>query len=261
MSGPLVVIPTYDERENLPGIVARVRAAVPSASVLVVDDDSPDGTGELADELAAADASVHVLHRRGKEGLGAAYLAAFDWALERGFDPMVQLDADGSHLPEQLPALLDALETTDAAGRPADVVIGSRWVPGGSVVNWPRRRVWLSKTGSTYSRWMLRVPVNDVTAGYRVYRAGALRALRLDDVHTKGYGFQVDMTWHAVTAGLRVVEVPVTFVERELGRSKMSAAIVFEAMGRVTAWGIARRLRRTRQATAGASADRRPSRA
>ncbi|MUN05648.1 polyprenol monophosphomannose synthase [Agromyces luteolus] len=261
VSGPLVVIPTYDERENLPGIVARVRAAVPTASVLVVDDGSPDGTGELADEMAAADASLHVLHRREKQGLGAAYLAAFEWALDRGFDPIVQLDADGSHLPEQLPTLLDALETTDAAGRAPDVVVGSRWVPGGSAVNWPRRRVWLSKTGSTYSRWMLGLPVKDATAGYRVYRADALRALDLDDVHTKGYGFQVDMTWHAVMAGLRVVEAPVTFVERERGRSKMSAAIVFEAMARVTAWGVARRFRPTRQATAEANQDRRPSRA
>ncbi len=261
MSRPLVVIPTYDERESLPGVVSRVREAVPGATVLVVDDGSPDGTGDLADEMAAADAAVHVLHRRGKEGLGAAYLAAFDWALERGFDPIVQLDADGSHLPEQLPALLDALETTDAAGRTPDAVIGSRWVPGGSVVNWPRRRVWLSKTGSTYSRWMLGLPVRDVTAGFRVYRAEALRALHLEDVHTRGYGFQVDMTWHTVMAGLRVVEVPVTFVERELGRSKMSAAIVFEAMGRVTAWGIARRFRPTRQASAETNQDRRPSRA
>ncbi|MFC9917427.1 polyprenol monophosphomannose synthase [Agromyces binzhouensis] len=261
VSGPLVVIPTYDERENLPGIIARVRAAVPTASVLVVDDGSPDGTGELADEMAAEDAAVDVLHRRGKEGLGAAYLAAFDWALQRGFDPIVQLDADGSHLPEQLPALLDALEATDAAGRAPDVVIGSRWVPGGSVVNWPRRRIWLSKTGNTYSQWMLGLPVKDATAGYRAYRAGALHALHLEDVHTRGYGFQVDMTWHAVMAGLRVVEAPVTFVERERGRSKMSAAIVIEAMARVTAWGIARRFRSGRQATSETSDARRPSRA
>ncbi len=267
MSGPLVVIPTYDERENLPGIVARVRTAVPAASVLVVDDGSPDGTGELAEAIAETDAAVHVLHRRGKEGLGAAYLAAFDWGLGRGFDPIVQLDADGSHPPEQLPALLDMLETTDAAGRKPDVVIGSRWVSGGSIVNWPRRRVWLSKFGSTYSRWMLGLHVKDVTAGYRVYRAGALRSLHLEDVHTRGYGFQVDMTWRAVVAGLRIVEAPITFVEREHGRSKMSAAIVLEAIGRVTAWGIARRFRpkgaseTPRQATAETNDDRRPSRA
>ncbi|GAA2030380.1 polyprenol monophosphomannose synthase [Agromyces tropicus] len=259
--GALVVIPTFDERENLAPIVARVRAAAPAASVLVVDDDSPDGTGVLADELAAADAAVHVLHRTGKEGLGAAYLAAFDWALERGFDPIVQLDADGSHRPEQLPDLLGALELADASGRRPDVVIGSRWVPGGSIVNWPRRRVWLSKAGSSYARWMLGLPVRDATAGYRAFRADALRALHLEDVHTRGYGFQVDMTWHAVMAGLSVVEVPITFVERERGRSKMSAGIVLEAMGRVTGWGIARRFRRPGQAATAASTERRRSRA
>ena len=262
MSGPLVVIPTYNERENLPGIVARVRDAVPEASVLVVDDDSPDGTGDLADGLARVDLAVQVLHRGGKEGLGAAYLAAFDWALERGYDPIIQLDADGSHLPEQLPAMLGGLEATDAAGRRADIVIGSRWVPGGSVVNWPRRRMWLSKAGSAYSRWMLALPVRDATAGYRVFRADALRALHLEQVHTRGYGFQVDMLWHAVLNGLTVVEVPVTFVERERGRSKMSSAIVIEAIVQVTGWGLAWRFgRRARQEAVATSDDRRRSRA
>ena len=262
MSGPLVVIPTYNERENLPGIVARVRDAVPEASVLVVDDDSPDGTGDLADGLARVDLAVQVLHRGGKEGLGAAYLAAFDWALERGYDPIIQLDADGSHLPEQLPAMLGGLEATDAAGRRADIVIGSRWVPGGSVVNWPRRRMWLSKAGSAYSRWMLALPVRDATAGYRVFRADALRALHLEQVHTRGYGFQVDMLWHAVLNGLTVVEVPVTFVERSRGRSKMSSAIVFEAIAQVTAWGVAWRFgRRPGQEDVDTSAERRRSRA
>jgi glycosyltransferase involved in cell wall biosynthesis len=262
MSGPLVVIPTYDERENLPGIVARVRDVLPEASILVVDDDSPDGTGEVADALARVDPAVQVLHRQGKEGLGAAYLAAFDWALERGHDPIVQLDADGSHLPEQLPAMLAGLQATDAAGRRADVVIGSRWVAGGSVVNWPRRRVWLSKAGSAYSRWMLGLPVQDATAGYRAFRADALRALHLEQVHTRGYGFQVDLLWHAVLNGLAVVEVPVTFVEREQGRSKMSFGIVLEAMMRVTAWGLAHRLGGRRgQPTAAERVERRRSRA
>ncbi|WP_353828429.1 polyprenol monophosphomannose synthase [Agromyces sp. SYSU T0242] len=262
MGGALVVIPTYDERENLGPIVRRVRAAVPACSVLVVDDGSPDGTGEVADQLAASDPAVHVLHRHGKDGLGAAYLAAFDWALGRGYDPIVQLDADGSHLPEELPSLLEALEARDGAGRTPDVVIGSRWVAGGSVVNWPRRRVWLSKVGSAYSRLLLGIPVRDATAGYRVFRADALRDLHLEDVHTRGYGFQVDMAWHAVMAGLQVVEAPVTFVERERGRSKMSAGIVVEAMLRVTGWGIARRFRPATQATAAAaSTERRRSRA
>ncbi|WP_395244705.1 polyprenol monophosphomannose synthase [Agromyces sp. MMS24-K17] len=250
MPEPLVVIPTYNERDNLAPIVARVRLAVPAAAVLVVDDASPDGTGALADELAAADASVHVLHRRGKDGLGAAYLEAFDWALDRGYDPVVQLDADGSHLPEQLPDLLAALRGDatagdlaageDAAGgASADLVIGSRWVPGGSIVNWPRHRQWLSRGGSAYSRWMLRLPYRDVTAGYRAFSADGLRRMHRDEVHTRGYGFQVDMLMRAHRSGLRIVEVPVTFVERERGDSKMSLAIVLEAMGRVTAWGIA----------------------
>lgn len=232
MPRPLVVIPTYNERENIVAIVARVRAAVPAASVLVVDDSSPDGTGVLADELAAADASVRVLHRIEKNGLGAAYLDAFAWALAEGFDPIVQMDADGSHLPEQLPRLLGAL-----AG-PVDLVIGSRWIDGGSIENWPRHRQLLSRGGSAYARWALRLPTRDATAGYRAFRAGALRRIRLDDVHTRGYGFQVDMLWHAREAGLTVAEVPVTFVERERGRSKMSAGIVVEAMLRVTGWGI-----------------------
>lgn len=238
MPRPLVVIPTYNERENIVAIVARVRAAVPAASVLVVDDSSPDGTGVLADELAAADASVRVLHRTEKNGLGAAYLDAFAWALAEGFDPIVQMDADGSHLPEQLPRLLELLEPREPGAGQVDLVIGSRWIDGGSIENWPRHRQLLSRGGSAYARWVLRLPTRDATAGYRAFRAGALRRIRLDDVHTRGYGFQVDMLWHAREAGLTVVEVPVTFVERERGRSKMSAGIVVEAMLRVTGWGI-----------------------
>ena len=245
MTRALVVIPTYNERENIAAIVSRVRTAVPAASVLVVDDSSPDGTGVIADELAAADASVRVLHRTEKNGLGAAYLDAFAWALAEGFDPIVQMDADGSHQPEQLGRLLDALAAGPAAGDPpADLVIGSRWIDGGSIENWPRRRQWLSRGGSAYARWVLRLPTRDATAGYRAFRADALRRIRLDDVHTRGYGFQVDMLWHAREAGLVVVEVPVTFVERERGRSKMSAGIVIEAMMRVTGWGIRSRLGR-----------------
>jgi len=244
MAGTLVVIPTYNERENLADTVARVRAAVPAASVLVVDDSSPDGTGELADELAAADSAVQVLHRTTKDGLGAAYLVAFRWALERGYDPIVQLDADGSHLPEQLSRLLDRLEATDAAGGHADLVIGSRWVPGGSIENWPRRRELLSRWGSAYARVALGLDTRDATAGYRAFRAAALRRIRLEDVNTRGYGFQVDMLWHAREAGLTVVEVPVTFVERARGRSKMNPAIVLEAMVRVTGWGLRSRFGR-----------------
>jgi len=253
MSRPLVVIPTYNERENLADTAARVRAAVPEASVLVVDDASPDGTGALADELAAADSAVHVLHRTAKDGLGAAYLEAFAWALEREYDPIVQLDADGSHLPEELPRLLARLEGTDSssergtkAAGPADLVIGSRWIAGGSIVNWPRHRELLSRWGSAYARAVLRLDTRDATAGYRAFRADALRRIPLDDVHTRGYGFQVDMLWHAREAGLTVVEVPVTFIERLRGRSKMSPAIVIEAMVRVTGWGIRSRFGRRR---------------
>lgn len=238
MPSPLVVIPTYNERENLAAIVGRVLTAEPAVAVLVVDDASPDGTGALADELAAADERVLVRHRAGKEGLGAAYLEAFAWALEAGYDPIVQMDADGSHLPEQLGGLLAPLREG------ADLVIGSRWIPGGRIENWPRYRELLSRGGSAYARWVLRLPTRDATAGYRAFRAEGLRRMRLDEVHTKGYGFQVDMLWHAHEAGLDVVEVPVTFVERELGRSKMSLGIVLEAMLRVTGWGVAARFRR-----------------
>ncbi|GGR26800.1 polyprenol monophosphomannose synthase [Agromyces mediolanus] len=238
MPSPLVVIPTYNERENLAAIVGRVLMAEPAVAVLVVDDASPDGTGALADELAAADERVLVRHRAGKEGLGAAYLDAFAWALEAGYDPIVQMDADGSHLPEQLGGLLAPLREG------ADLVIGSRWIPGGRIENWPRYRELLSRGGSAYARWVLRLPTRDATAGYRAFRAEGLRRMRLDEVHTKGYGFQVDMLWHAHEAGLDVVEVPVTFVERELGRSKMSLGIVLEAMLRVTGWGVAARFRR-----------------
>jgi dolichol-phosphate mannosyltransferase len=231
----VVLIPTYNERENLPRIVSRVRSAVPAVDILVLDDNSPDGTGAVADELAAADPQVNVLHRPGKAGLGAAYLAGFSWALDRGYDAAVELDADGSHSPEQLPALLAAAET-------ADVVLGSRWVRGGSVVNWPLARKVLSVGGNVYVKVLLGMPVNDATGGYRVYRTSALREMDLHSVECQGYGFQVDMTWRAVQAGLTVVEVPITFVERVLGESKMSGAIISEAMRSVTKWAIAYRL-------------------
>jgi dolichol-phosphate mannosyltransferase len=244
MSGPLVVIPTYNERENLATIVGRVRRATPEASVLVVDDHSPDGTGELADELGATDAALHVMHRPGKMGLGAAYLDAFEWALARGYDPIVQMDADGSHRPEEVGSLLAAFDGTDASGRPVDLVIGSRWAPGGRIENWPKYREWLSRGGSAYVRWMLRLPTRDTTAGFRAIRADGLRRMALTDVLTRGYGFQVDMLWHAREAGLGIVEVPVTFVERERGRSKMSVGIVLEAMRKVTAWGLRSRFAR-----------------
>ena len=232
-----VIIPTYNERENLEPIAARVRSSVPGADLLVVDDNSPDGTGELADKLAAGDEQVHVLHRPGKAGLGAAYIAGFGWALGRGYGVMVEMDADGSHQPEELPRLLTAL-------RDADLVIGSRWVPGGTVRNWPKSREILSRGANTYARLMLGVPVRDTTAGYRAYRADTLRAINLDTVQSQGYCFQIDLTLRAVNAGLTVTEVPITFVDRTRGASKMSRAVMAEAFWRVAQWGLARRLGR-----------------
>ena len=230
----LVIVPTYNERENLEPIVARVRAATPEAHLLIADDGSPDGTGEIADSLAASDPQVHVLHRRAKEGLGAAYLAGFAWGLEHGYDVLVEMDADGSHQPEQLPALLHALEG-------ADLVIGSRWIAGGTVRNWPWRREVLSRGANTYTRLAMGSPVRDMTGGFRAFRADALRSLELQDVSSQGYCFQVDLAWRALLRGLRVEEVPITFVERERGNSKMSGAIVREALVNVTAWGLAHR--------------------
>lgn len=239
----LVVIPTYNEVENLPLIVARVRASVPEAHILVADDNSPDGTAKVADELAAADPQIHVMHRLGKEGLGAAYLAGFAWALENGFDVVVEMDADGSHQPEQLPRLLDALQD-------ADLVLGSRWVPGGSVVNWPRSREILSRGGNWYTRKALKIPLMDATGGYRAFRASTLRALDLDGVGSAGYIFQVDLAYRALERGLRVREVPIEFVEREIGDSKMNRKIVSEALWRVTVWGARERVATVKKAVA-----------
>lgn len=227
----VTIIPTYNEIESLPLTLGRLRAAVPSSDVLIVDDNSPDGTGDLADRAAAADDQVHVLHRTGKEGLGAAYIAGFRWAMERKYDLLVEMDADGSHRPEQLQSLLDVVDE-------ADLVIGSRWVRGGSVENWPLRRTLLSRAGSFYSRIMLGLPVRDITAGFRVFRRTTLEALDLSAVESVGYGFQVDMTFRVARLGLRIVEVPITFVERELGASKMSGNIVVEAILNVTRWGL-----------------------
>ena len=244
----VVIIPTYNEAENLPVIVGRVRGAVPEADVLVVDDNSPDGTGRLADDLAETDGHVRVMHRMGKGGLGAAYLAGFAWALQEGYDVVVEMDADGSHQPEQLPRLLDAL-------RDADLVLGSRWVAGGGVENWPKSRELLSKGGSLYARTLLGVQVRDVTGGYRAFRADTLRKLDLHDVVSQGYCFQIDLAWRALQRGLRVKEVPILFVERTAGVSKMSQKIVVEAMWRVTLWGVddkVTRLRRRAHARRGA---------
>lgn len=237
----VVVVPTYDEARTLPTTLARLRTSVPGADVLVVDDGSPDGTGRIADDLAAADSQLHVLHRTGKHGLGSAYVLGFRWALERGYDVVVEMDADGSHQPEQLPVLLEALHGPDGG---SDLVIGSRWVPGGRVVNWPKHRELLSRGGNAYTRWATGLSVRDATAGFRAYRAEVLRAISLGSVASQGYCFQVDMALRVRDAGGTIAEVPISFVERELGRSKMSRAIVAEALVRVTAWGVRRRLAR-----------------
>lgn len=237
----LVIIPTYNERENLPLIVGRVHHASPEVHILVVDDGSPDGTGKLADELALADSDrVHVMHRTAKAGLGAAYLAGFEWGLGRGYSVLVEMDADGSHAPEELSRLLDAVD----AG--ADLAIGSRYVPGGTVRNWPWRRLALSKTANTYSRFLLGVEIHDITAGYRAYRREVLEKIDLTAVDSKGYCFQIDLTWRAINNGFTVVEVPITFTERELGVSKMSGSNIREAMFKVAEWGIRGRLDRAR---------------
>lgn len=234
----LVIVPTYNEAATIETVAQRLLAAVPQADLLIADDDSPDGTGGIADGLAARHDQVHVLHRPGKQGLGAAYLAGFAWGMERGYDVLVEMDADGSHRPEDLPRLLTAL------GEGADLVLGSRWVPGGRVVNWPRSRAWLSRGGSAYARLLLGLAVRDVTGGFRAFRAHTLDGVDLPDVRSQGYCFQVDLLRRAAARGFTVVEVPITFVERELGVSKMSRAIVAEALWRVTFWGIAARLRK-----------------
>jgi dolichol-phosphate mannosyltransferase len=234
----LIVMPTYNERQNLEIMGGRIRESTPDADLLVVDDNSPDGTGDLAEKLAETDPHVHVMHRIEKAGLGKAYIAGFTWALERGYDVIVEMDADGSHRPEDLPRLLAAV----ADG--ADGVIGSRWVPGGKVVNWPKKREALSRGANVYTRLMIGFSVKDATGGYRAYKASTLRRIDLSNVESTGYSFQVDITVRIIKAGLRIVEVPITFVERERGVSKMDSAIIREAFWRVFQWGVKSRLGR-----------------
>jgi dolichol-phosphate mannosyltransferase len=232
----VMVVPTYNEAENLAWIVGRLRTSNPQVDVLVVDDGSPDGTGQIADELAAGDPGVSVLHRTEKAGLGAAYLHGFAVALERGYDVVGEMDADGSHQPEQLPLLRGALAD-------ADLVIGSRWVPGGSVVNWPPSRKMLSVGGNLYARVLLGIPLRDVTAGYRLFRRTTLEAIDLGSVESAGYIFQTDLAFRTLRAGLRVAEVPIEFVERVRGESKMSRDVATESLRRITLWGLRERRR------------------
>ncbi len=236
-----MVVPTYNEALNLEPLIERMRRCQPEVDVLVVDDGSPDGTGDLADALAAKDPDVTVLHRAVKEGLGAAYLDGFAVALRRGYDVIGEMDADGSHQPEQLQSLLDALPD-------ADLVIGSRWVPGGSVVNWPRHRELLSRGGNFYTRHLLGIRVRDATAGFRLFRRTTLERIGLEQVESAGYVFQADLAFRTLQAGLRVVEVPIEFIERERGDSKMSPDVAKESLRRITVWGLRERLEQARRA-------------
>lgn len=234
----LVIIPTYNEIETLQTTLQNLWDHVSDVDVLVVDDNSPDGTGKLADELSAADPRIHVMHRTGKLGLGTAYLAGFAWGIARGYSHVVEMDADGSHRPEDFTALRNR-----AVMGGFDLVIGSRWVPGGEVENWPKHREVLSRGANLYTRAMLGFKVRDATAGYRIYRSDLLQRLDLEAVSSHGYCFQVDMTWRTLQAGGTVSEVPIIFVERRDGESKMSKNIIFEALINVTKWGIGHRLR------------------
>lgn len=242
-AGGLVVIPTFNERENLPVIIGRLLESLSDIHVLVVDDSSPDGTGDVAEELAAADAAqrIHVMHRTVKDGLGKAYLAGFAWGLERDYPVIVEMDADGSHAPEQLHRLLEGINDG------ADLVIGSRYVPGGRLVNWPKRREILSKGANTYARLALGTGIRDITAGYRAYRAPVLRAIGLDDVESAGYCFQIDLAWRTLQRGFTVREVPITFTEREIGESKMDGGVIAESFFNVARWGWQGRTARFRK--------------
>lgn len=234
--GALVVIPTYNEAENIEPIVERTLAATPGTDVLIVDDNSPDGTGDVGDKLAELHDEVHVLHRSGKDGFGRAYRAGFGWALAHDYDAVVEMDADGSHRPEDLPRLLDRLDD-------ADIAMGSRWIPGGRVENWPWRRTVLSRGGNLYIRRALGLKLRDATGGFRAFRRDALERLTCDGLESRGYCFQVDLARRAEDAGMSAVEVPIVFRERERGESKMSPAVIVESLWRITAWAIVRRWR------------------
>ena len=232
----LIIIPTFNEAESIESLLHRLDEIrkvdkINQVSILVVDDNSPDGTAEIVARLAISD--LEILHREKKSGLGPAYLAGFSWGLARAYDFFVEMDADGSHLPEELPALL-------AASATADLVIGSRWVPGGSVINWPRFREYISRFGTWYAATVLRLPYNDLTSGFRVFTRQALETLPFSQIQTRGYGFQIEMAMRIHDGGLHIQEVPITFVERAKGQSKMSFEIVVEAFSKVTQWGFTR---------------------
>jgi dolichol-phosphate mannosyltransferase len=230
MPRALIVVPTYNERDNVGGIVGSLLGGLPGAELLFVDDNSPDGTGALLDELAAGDPRVHVMHRAGKLGLGTAYIEGFGWGLARGYDYLFEMDADGSHDPRYLPQMFALAEDG------ADVVVGSRYVPGGGTENWGVRRKLISRGGSLYARTVLGIEVRDVTAGFMCWRRRALEAIDLSTITSNGYSFQIEMKYRAIQKNLRVVETPIIFVDRRVGQSKMSRAIFIEALIKV--WGL-----------------------
>ena len=238
----LVVLPTYQEAENIRDVLTLIRAAVPEASVLVVDDGSPDGTADLAAAVADELGQIDVLRRSEKSGLGPAYRAGFAWGIERGHDILIEMDADGQHDPAVLPQLIAAVDETGA-----DLAIGSRYVPGGAVPGWPANRRMLSKWGNRYISVMLNLPVRDATAGFRAYRTTIIEKVGLDRVRADGYGFQIEMVYEVAKAGGRITEIPITFRDRVLGVSKMSPNIVLEALWLVTRWGVRDRVSRLRR--------------
>ena len=223
MTHPLVLVPTFNERGNLESFIAAVRSALPSADILVIDDNSPDGTGALADDLAAVDPQIKVMHRSSKAGLGRAYLAGFAWALERDYSHVFEIDADFSHSPADLPRLLAATQT-------ADIALGCRWIKGGGVTGWPLSRLFISRGGNLYAKTILGVSLNDLTGGFKCFKRIALQSLDLNQIKSVGYGFQIETTWRALQAGLRVVEVPIHFTDRTIGESKMSGQTFREAL-------------------------------
>ena len=228
-----VVIPTYNESGTISEVISRVLASTPDVDVLIADDNSPDGTGKLADTYALREQRVRVLHRPVKQGLGPAYVAGFKDALSRGYDAVIEMDADLSHSPEDVPRMIEAAAS-------ADLVLGSRYVPGGGTRNWSKNRERLSRAGNTYARAALRVPVHDATAGFRIYRRAVLEALPLDEISSTGYGFQIEMLWRTWLAGFKVAEIPIVFTERREGVSKMSRSIVVEALKNIAVWATKR---------------------
>lgn len=231
----LVMMPTYNESQGIQHSLEHLLGAVPDVDVLVIDDNSPDGTATLVSGLAQDNPRIKLMLRQSKQGLGKAYLAAYKWGIEAGYQRLVQMDADGSHRPEDLPKLLS---------QTSPVVIGSRWVPGGEVLNWPLSRQLISRFGNWYASAMTGLKIKDLTAGYRVYSAELLKSLKLEDLEAQGYGFQVEMTRRVMNVGAQVIEVPISFVERESGASKMTKEIIFEAFWLCTKWGFRRLIRR-----------------